>query len=62
MDYAGKKLCAVLAGALVALGICGSVHAADDGLLPRYVVDPYWPKPLPNGESFGARVMKWAAQ
>src|SRR5437773_2145716 len=48
MDYAGKKLCAVRAGALVALGMCGSVHAADDGLLPRYVVDPYWPKPLPN--------------
>ncbi len=44
----------VLAAALVALGIghnymqAPSVAASDDVMAPHFLVDPLWPKPLPN--------------
>ena len=45
-------MCALASGALAALVllVAGSVTAQrpGDGQAPRFQVDPWWPKPLPN--------------
>ena len=49
-----------LSAGVALLAAAGSAHANDDGdhdargKIPRYEVDPYWPKPLPNRWVTGA--------
>jgi DNA-binding beta-propeller fold protein YncE len=43
------KATAFLLVTALGLALHGAAYADDDGgQIPRYVVDPYWPKPLPN--------------
>jgi DNA-binding beta-propeller fold protein YncE len=61
----------MLAGAALALGIAGlavgqaalqtKAEAQADGVqAPRFEVDPFWPKPLPNGWLLGMAIGVWA--
>jgi hypothetical protein len=51
-----KKLLALLLPIALGAGFCGSAWSGDrdSADIPRYVVDPWWPKPLPNRWVTGA--------
>ena len=43
----------VLALAVLAVAGCGSLPRAKSDSVPRFAVDPYWPKPLPDNWILG---------
>jgi hypothetical protein len=49
----GAVLAGLVGAAIVLMLSHGPVRAADSEV-PRFVVDPYWPKPLPNRWVTGA--------
>src|SRR5271155_1807522 len=50
----GRALLAGLVGAAIVLTASHGPAGAADSEVPRFVVDPYWPKPLPDRWVTGA--------
>ena len=50
----GRALLAGLIGAAIVVSLCDDAARGADSEVPRFVVDPYWPKPLPDRWVTGA--------